>query len=131
VVTQILARVTSCVPIYKFFTSTLTTILATYGEKFRILHGSQEGFRVERCTSKRLQSIIGALEDAKFSIQDIYLLYIDFKNVFGSINHTRLLTIMSDLGYPQDVVTLIGNIYSNSTTIFTGSHFGQTKPIPI
>jgi hypothetical protein len=63
--------------------------------------------------------------------QDIYLLYIDFKNAFGSIDHAKLLTIMSDLSYPQDAVSLIGNINSNSTTIFTRSHFGQTKPIPI
>lgn len=40
------------------------------------------------------------------------MLYIDFKMAFGFIDHTRLLTIMSNLGYPQDEVTLIGNIYS-------------------
>ena len=36
---------------------------------------------------------------------------------------------MKDLGYPTDVVTLIGNIYSRSSTIFIGEHFGKTKPI--
>jgi hypothetical protein len=38
---------------------------------------------------------------------------------------------MVDLGYPQDAINLIGNIYSNSSTIFSGSHFGKTKPIHI
>ena len=38
---------------------------------------------------------------------------------------------MKDLGYPTDAVALIENIYSQSTTIFTGDHFGNTKPIPI
>ena len=38
---------------------------------------------------------------------------------------------MKDLGYPQDTVALIGNIYSQSTTTFTGEHFGKTQPIPI
>ena len=41
------------------------------------------------------------------------------------------LAIMKDLGYLEDAVILIGNIYSQSTTIFTGEHFGKTKPIPI
>ena len=63
--------------------------------------------------------------------QDIYLLYIDFKNAFGSIDHARLLAIMADLAYPQDPINLIGNIYSNSSTIFFGSHFGKTKLIHI
>ena len=38
---------------------------------------------------------------------------------------------MKDLGYPEDVVKLVGNIYSHSNTIFTGEHFGQTQKIPI
>jgi hypothetical protein len=29
------------------------------------------------------------------------------------------------------MLTLIGNIYSHSSTIFTGEHFGKTEPIPI
>ena len=101
-------------------------------KKHQILHDSQEGFRAERSTARQLQIIIAALEDARFTNQAIYVLYIDFKNAFGSINHARrLLAIMKDLGYPHDAVALIGNIYSKSTTTFTGEHFGKTEPIPI
>ena len=117
--------------IYKLFTSTLTSILSAYGEKYQILHESQEDFRAERCTARQLQTIIAALEDARFTNQDIYILYIDFKNAFGSIDHARLLAIMKDLGYPLDAVALIGNIYAQSTTTFTGEHFGSIQPIPI
>jgi hypothetical protein len=69
--------------IYKLFTSTITARLAKYGEKYQILQNSQEGFRQERCTSRQLQILIAALEDSMFTQQDIYLLYIDFKNAFG------------------------------------------------
>ena len=117
--------------IYKLFTSMLTLILSAYGEKYQILHDNQEGFRAERSTSRQLQLFIAALEDARFINQNIYLLYIDFKNTFGSLDHARLLAIIKDLGYLIDAVTLIGNIYAHSTTIFTGEHFGRTKPIPI
>ena len=81
-------------------------------------------FRAERFTFRQLQLLIAALEDAQFTNQDIYLLYIDFKNAFVSIDHARLFAIMKDLGYPKDVVQLVGNIYSQSNTIFTGEHFG-------
>ena len=117
--------------IYKLFTSTLTLILSACGERHQILHDSQEDFRAERCTSRQLQLLIAALEDAQFTNQDIYLLYIDFKNAFGSIDHARLLAIMKDLGYPEDAVKLVGNIYSQSNTIFVREHFGQTQKIPI
>ena len=113
--------------IYKFFTSMFTSILSAYVEKHQILHNSQEGFRVERCTSRQLQLLITVLKDAQFTNQDIYLIYIDFKNAFGSIDHTRLLSVMKDLGYSEDAVKLVGNIYSKSNTIFIGEHFGQTQ----
>jgi hypothetical protein len=76
--------------IYKFFTSTITAQLANYGEKYQILQNSQEKFR-------QVQTLIVALEESRLTQQDIYLLYIDFKNAFGSIDHTRLLAIMADL----------------------------------
>jgi hypothetical protein len=117
--------------IYKLFTSTITAQLANYGKKHQILQNNQEGFRQERCTSRQLQTLIATLEDSKLTQQDIYLLYIDFKNAFGSIDHARLLAIMADLGYPQDAINLIGNIYSNSSTMFFGSYFGKTKPVHI
>jgi hypothetical protein len=117
--------------IYKLFTSTLTTMLSSFGKNYQILHNSQEGFCQERCTSRQIQTSIAALEDARFTTQDIYLLFIDFTNAFGSIDHARLLAIMSDLGYPKDAITLVGSIHSQSHTIFTSPYFGQTKPIPI
>jgi hypothetical protein len=117
--------------IYKLFTSTITAQLANYGEKHQILQNSQESFRQEMCTSRQLQTLIAALEDSKLTHQDIYLVYIDFKNVFGSIDHARLLAIMADLGYPQDAINLIGNIYSNSSTMFSSSYFGKTKLVHI
>src|SRR5579875_2167334 len=72
--------------IYKLYTSTLTSILSAYGEKHQIRHDSQEGFRAERGTAIQLQTLIAALEDAQLTNQDIYILYIDFKNTFGSID---------------------------------------------
>jgi hypothetical protein len=117
--------------IYKLFTSTLTSLLLSYGEKYQILYDSQEGFRQERCTSRQIQTLTAALEDAKFTTQDIYLLYIDFTNAFGSINHARLLAIMIDLGYLLDAIKLIGSIYSKSYITITGQYFGKTKPIAI
>jgi hypothetical protein len=38
---------------------------------------------------------------------------------------------MADLGYPQVAVTVVGNIYSHSSTIFSGPHFSHTLSIPI
>ena len=86
--------------IYKLYISTLTTFLTNYGEQHRLLHLSQEGFRPQHNTSRQIQPIIATLEDARLTIKDIYLTYINFNNAFGSIDHARLLAIMVGLGYP-------------------------------
>lgn len=75
--------------------------------------------------------IIAALEDARFDNKDIYLTYIDFQNVFGFIDHARLLALMEDLDFPLYALQKAGNIYKNSTTPFTRNHFGTTPPIEI
>ena len=62
--------------IYKLFTSSFTSILSSYGEKHQILQDSQEGFCVECGTSRQLQTIIAALEDAHFTNQDTYYILI-------------------------------------------------------
>ena len=59
------------------------------------------------------------------------MLYIDFTNAFGSIDHARLLAIMTDLGYFIDAVSLIGNIYSQTYSKYIGPKFDHTRPIPI
>jgi hypothetical protein len=80
--------------IYKLYTSTLTTLLTSYGEQHILLHFSQEGFRPQRNTSRQIQMIIASVEDARLTNKDIYITYIDFINAFGSINHARLLALM-------------------------------------
>ena len=101
-------------------------MLSIYGERHQILHDSQEGFRAERCISKQLKLLIAELENAQFTNQEIYLLYIDLK-CFWINQSACLLAIMKDLGYPKDGINLVQNIYSYSNTIFSSEHFGQTQ----
>jgi hypothetical protein len=53
------------------------------------------------------------------------------KNAFESIDHARLLAIIEDPGYPYETTKLIGNIYTNSMTIYTREYFGKTNPVHI
>ena len=78
-----------------------------------------------------MQTLILALKDAKRTCQDIYLIYIDFTNSFGSIDHAKLLAIMCNLGYPYNVINLVGNTYSLSHTTFIGEYFNKKELIPI
>ena len=84
--------------------------------KYLILQDIQEGFRAEWCTLRQIQTLIATLQDTQFTNQDIYLLYIDFQNAFGSIDHARLLAIMKDLGYLEYATKLVGK-YTHTPTL--------------
>lgn len=80
---------------------------------------------------RQLQTLNLALEDATFTNQNIYILYIDFTNAFGSIDHARLLAIMEDIDYPQDAKALGSG--KHLLTIYHHNRWGilvETQLIP-
>ena len=72
-----------------------------------------EYYIIAKRGSKQKETLLDK-SNYKLQTQDsqtkIYILYIDFKNAFGSIDHARLLAIMKDLGYPPDSINLLENI---------------------
>ncbi len=54
--------------------------------------------------------------DAKISQQDLYLLYVDFSSEFNTIDHDKLLCIMHDLGFPEDAIEVIAELYTDAIT---------------
>lgn len=85
--------------------------LTSYGEQHRLLYSSQKWLCPQCNTSQQIQTIIATFKDARLTLKDIYLTYIGFKNVFGSIDHARLLAIINDFGYHLGAIGIIGNIY--------------------
>lgn len=83
-------------------TNTLTNLLTSHREHYKILHNIQVGFRPIRNTTRQLQTIIVALKGAKCMNNDIYIAYIDFQN---AIAHACILAIMAELGCPKMLTT--------------------------
>ena len=65
-------------------------LLTSYRKQHKLLHFSHEGFRPQHNTTRQIQMIVRALEDAQLTNKNIYLTYIDFRDAFGSIDHAML-----------------------------------------
>ena len=52
----------------------------------------------------------------KISQQDLYWLYVDFSSAFKTIDHDKLLCIMHDLGFPEDAIEVIAELYTDAIT---------------
>jgi hypothetical protein len=93
--------------IYKLYTRTVTMALYDYAEKHSVLSSTQKGFRKYASTMSQVQTLIMALEDARDTAQDVYMLQVDFSNAFNMIDHDKLLAVMWDLGFPTDAIDVV------------------------
>jgi len=116
--------------IYKLWTSIITQVLQDYAEEVGMLNRAQEGFRKFRNCARQLQLLTRTIEDAKSSRRNLFLLKVDFSSAFKSIDHTRLFAVMRKLGYPEDAVKVVVDLYTNATTSITTSA-GQSDTVRI
>ncbi|GFT18722.1 retrovirus-related Pol polyprotein from type-1 retrotransposable element R2 [Trichonephila clavipes] len=70
------------------------------------------------------------IEEARRNQQDRLHAWVDISNAFGSVPHEVILNALIANGVDHEFVSLVSNIYSNSTTrVFAGN--GLTDPIII
>jgi Tfp pilus assembly protein PilX len=81
--------------VYKLWTRHITTAMADYAETN--LSPNQKGFQAST-TMQQAQTIIMALEDARATNQNIYMLAVDF-SAPSMLDQDKLLQIMFDLGF--------------------------------
>ena len=106
-------------------------MLATdYIESRKFLSPEQEGFRADRSCDTTFAHLGLCVEDAHFHKKDIVLCYLDFKEVFLSIDHKKMVRVLEFLGFPADFTRLVSNMYSGATTSFITPH-GHTSPVGI
>ena len=103
--------------IYKLWTSaTVTTrVLTGYIDEHTLIGEAQAGFRTGRNTTHQLQRLRLALEDAKLTKSDIQVVYVDFTDAFGSVDHARLHCIMESMGIPGDAVDMVKDLYQRAS----------------
>jgi hypothetical protein len=116
--------------IYKLWTRMVTIAMTDYGERNAVHSHSQAGFRSKRSTHEQVENLVMALEDALMSKQDIYLLQVDFSEAFDTVNHDKLIQVLTALGFPQDAVRVVSDLYTGATTVVR-TPYGDTDPIPI
>ena len=116
--------------LYKCWTKVVQGAFAAYADKHNILSQEQGGFRAHRNTIHQLETHTMLLEDARLMGQDLFLVMVDLKEAFDTIDHTRMLKVLRDLGYPDDALQVVQGLYHNATTK-VATPYGHTAPIRI
>jgi ribonuclease HI len=114
----------------KLWTKFLTYVLADFAESNGILGVHNAGFRRGKSTIKQILLTVNALEDARLTGQNIYLMQIDLTQAFNRIDHDLLLCTMYDLGFPTCIIDAVSGVYKNVKTSYK-AETGKTHPMQI
>ncbi|KAK3249456.1 hypothetical protein CYMTET_41113 [Cymbomonas tetramitiformis] len=97
--------------ILKLYTAMVTDVLSTFCEVNSIHSQEQMGSRKHRSTINQLLRLQHVIEDSKLSHSQLHVLYVDFENAYGSVEHDRLQHTMKYLGIPEDAVRVVADLY--------------------
>ena len=75
----------------------------------------QAAFKSGFSTNDHLQSVNQIIEKSREYNIPMYFAFIDFKKAFDSVEHSVIWTALEVFGVPPSYITLLKNIYDNST----------------
>ena len=119
---------TSC--LYKLLMTVLAKRMTTFSISNDLLSNAQKSARPSEGCYEHAFILQSVLSDARRQPCPLCLAWLDIGNAFGSIPHSALSTTLLHMGFPPDLVRMITNVYTGSTTEIPTST-GKTSPIPI
>ena len=87
----------------------------------RELPDVQAGFRKGRGTRDQIANIRWIIEKASRFQKNIYFCFIDYAKPFDCVDHNKLWKILKEMGTPDYLTCLLGNLYAcQEATVRTG-----------
>ena len=81
----------------------------------------QAGFRKGRGTRDQIANIFWIMEKAREFQKNIYFCFIDYAKAFDCVDHSKLWTILQEMGIPNHLTCLLRNLYAGQeATVRTG-----------
>ena len=81
----------------------------------------QAGFRKGRGTRDQIANIHWIIKKAREFQKNIYFFFIDYAKGFNCVDHKKLWTILKEMGIPDHLTCLLGNLYADQeATVRTG-----------
>ena len=98
--------------VYKVFRNVLNERLKKITEN--VLGEYQRCFRKNRSTSDQI-FIIRQIMKKHYEHKDLYMLFVDFKQAFDSIDRYKLYQVMEDMKVPYKLITMVKMTMKNTT----------------
>ena len=81
----------------------------------------QAGFRKGRGTRDQIANIRWIIKKAREFQKNIYFCFIEYAKAFDCVDHSKLWTILKEMGIPDHLTCLLRNLYAGQeATVRTG-----------
>ncbi|CAM1299311.1 Uncharacterised protein r2_g919 [Pycnogonum litorale] len=115
--------------LYKLLSGVIASRLQRWCRARTIMSAGQKGFLsgMEGCMEHSFLTE-AVRTDAKRNHKNMEMLWLDLQNAFGSIPHEAMMQILSHIGVPPTILSLVLDVYCSATATYqTGD--GPTEPV--
>ena len=82
----------------------------------------QAGFRKGRGTRDQIANICWVFKNAREFQKNIYFCFIDYATAFDCVDHSKLWKILKEMGIPDHLICLLGNLFPGQDAIVRTGH---------
>ena len=82
----------------------------------------QASFRKVRGTKGQIANICWIIKKAREFQQNIYFCFIDYAKAFDSVDHNKLWKILKEMGIPDHLTCLLGNLFTGQEATARTGH---------
>lgn len=95
----------------KILTYLITKRVTKFIETNNLLPENQSGFREKRGCNDNIFVLNSIIQLQKMKKQKAYLIFVDFKKAFDSVNHQKLWAKLHNLGITANLIRIVQNLY--------------------
>jgi hypothetical protein len=116
--------------IYKLFTSILSSRVSHFAIDSDLISAEQKSAKPSEGCHEHSFTLQSVVADCKRNQKNCFLAWLDLRNAFGSISHT-IYTTLQHMGFPNSLIRLIKDIYTDATTIVKTKRDEEKDPVQV
>ncbi|CAB4028427.1 Hypothetical predicted protein, partial [Paramuricea clavata] len=117
--------------IYKLFTSILAARISNFAINKDLISNEQKSAKPSEGCHEHSYTLQSVVADCKRNYKNCFLAWLDLRNAFGSISHDAIYSTLSHMGFPESLINLIKDIYTDSSMVVRTGKDEETDSIPI
>ena len=117
--------------LYKLLMSLLSARASNFAIQHSIMSDQQKCARPSEGCHEHTFTLQSIISDCKRNQKNCFFAWLDLRNAFGSVSHAAIFTTLRHMGFSDDFISLIRDVYTDATTVVKLSQNVETDPINV